>query len=616
NLKMSNVMISDLPIILVCLVQGSDEPFKVEIGRNNDVFDFKRIIKYEKLNDFSKIDMAKFKLWKFNKPVPNYWPEDQTLQRKHIHVIVELSVKQVICLKRTFDESLLIDNSNVICKGLLQKFEIIPRKVCELQQLINAPLLRKLPVTSGEEKIYPELDEFVCTNDDERRSTIAKIISTVLCSTINRRFLGNKSESMLHYPLDAMIMVPLETFNGFLGSDLPIEIDRAKRPDFLCWVKNLLIFKGEEKANANDLDMAINKLVEKFSVLDPVFFDKIQYMICYAAAGSSIRFYAIDGSEGAVKQLTALTNSLNASNHLDRITILCTIINIARIVLTISDDIPSTILPLGKRRKLGHSFITFYANSVEKRVMKADLPYSKDLNSRIQFLESMYQYAKGYPGLVQIKKGPVFTKGVYKIVMKTRVIPCMLRTDDELREMAKCVLTGLARLHGGGFVHRDIRLPNILYIPAWSFNKQKLGGLLRDWDENTLTNAGCYTSTSDMYQFGKLLEGYMTTDEGEDFTNRLKSKSTLSEFDKSVVLWSIDSIDSEQNSKDIYGSDNGYSAVNLHRLNPYNFVKLHCGKRWQHGKKSASSKLWSNEDECKEEIDIQVEYNSCDPLKR
>ncbi|CAG8648267.1 20480_t:CDS:2, partial [Gigaspora rosea] len=512
--KMSNVVISGSPIILVCLVQGKDEPFKVEIGRNNDVFDFKRIIKYEKPNDFSKIDITKFKLWKLNKPVPgedieellkitfqdnknlellveandiaDYWPEDQTPQRKHIHVIVELRGR-----KRTFDGS-LIDNSYAICKGLLQKFEIIPRKVCELQQLINAPLLRKLPVTSDEEKIYPELDEFVCTNDDERRSTIAKIISTALCSTIDMRFSGNKSER-----------------TTTIGT---------KRPDFLCWVKNLLIFKGEEEANANDLGMAINELVEKFSVLDPVFFDKIQYMICYAAAGSSIRFYAIGGSEGTVKQLTALTNSLNASNHLDRITILRTIINIAR-----------------------HSFITFYADSVEKRVLKAYLPYSEDLYSRIQFLESMYQYAKSYPGLVQIEKGPVVTERVYKIVMKTRGIPCMLRTEDELREMAKCVLIGLARLHEGSFVHRDIRLPNILYIPGscenskyvlidfehGGFNKQKPGELLRGWDENTLTNAGCYTSTSDMYQFGKLLEGYsnlMTTDYGNDFTNRLKSK--------------------------------------------------------------------------------------------
>ncbi|CAG8522299.1 29647_t:CDS:2 [Gigaspora margarita] len=572
---MSSVVISGTPITLICLVQEREEPFKVVIGRNNDVFDLKTIIMNEKPNDLATIDDDNLKLWKLDKPVPgedieelrkitfqnnenlkllvatkdiaDYWPEDHIPIRKHIHVIVELLGR-----KRTFDGSLLIDNSNAICNGLLQKFAIIPRKVCELQQLINAPLLRKLPVTSDEEKIYPELDRFVCTKDDERRSTIAKIISAALCSTIDREFSGNNSECMLHYPLDTMIRIPLKTFNRFLGSDLPIEIDRddtdsgtmtdgTKRPDFLCWVNNLLILKGEEEASANNLYMARNELVEKFSVLNPVFFDKFQYMICYAAAGSSIGFYAIDGSEGAVQRLIALTNSLDANNHIDRITILRTVINIARIVLTISDDISSTIVPLGKRQKRGHSFITFYADSVEKRVLKADLPYSEDLNSRIQFLESMYQYAKGYPGLVQIEKGPVVTKKFYKIVMKTRGIPCLLITEDELREMAKCVLTGLARLHGGNFVHRDIKLPNILYIPDscenfkyfliyfvhGGFNKQKPGELLTGWDENTLTNAGCYTSTSDMYQFGKLLERYnnlMTTDDGKDFTNRLKSK--------------------------------------------------------------------------------------------
>ncbi|KAF0453080.1 crinkler family protein [Gigaspora margarita] len=536
---MSSVVISGTPITIICLVLEREVPFKVVIGRNNDVFDLKRIILNEKPNDLATIDDDNLKLLKLDKPVPgedieelrkitfqnnenlkllvgtkdiaDYWPEDQIPIRKHIHVIVELLDSISAGRKRTFDGSLLIDNSNAICNGLLQKFEIIPRKVCELQQLINAPLLRKLPVTSDEEKIYPELDRFVCTKDDERRSTIAKNISAALCSTIDRKISGNNSECMLHYPLDTMIRVPLETFNRFLGSVLPIEIDRddtdsgtmtdgTKRPDFLCWVNNLLILKGEEEASADNLYMARNELVEKFSVLNPVFFDKFQYMICYAAAGSSIGFYAIDGSEGAVQRLIALTNSLDASNHIDRITIL-----------------------------------------LEKRVLKADLPYSEDLNSRIQFLESMYQYAKGYPGLVQIEKGPVVTKKFYKIVMKTRGIPCLLITEDELREMAKSVLTGLARLHGGNFVHRDIKLSNILYIPGscenfkyflidfehGGFNKQKPGELLTGWDENTLTNAGCYTSTSDMYQFGKLLERYnnlMTTDDGKDFTNRLKSK--------------------------------------------------------------------------------------------
>jgi len=423
--------------------------------------------------------------------------------------------------------------------------------VDELLPLINEPLLRKLPVTSDEGIIYPELSQYICTKEDERRSMLAKIISNVLCDTIDGQFLGNKSESMLHYPLDSMIRIPLETFNRFLGNVLPIEIDRddtdsgtttigTKRPDFLCWTKDLLLFKGEEKADANDMNIARDELIDKFNILDSIFFGEIKFMICYAAGGLKIRFYAIDGSEETQKRLIALTNPLNARNLLDRITILRTVVNIARIIMTINDDIPDTIIPLGKRRKLGHSFITFYADSVEKRVLETDLPYSEDLDSRVKFLKSMYQHAKDYTGLVQVKKGPVFVNGFYKIVMKTRGIPCVLKTENQLREMTKCVLAGLVRLHEKKFVHRDIRLPNILYVPDspenskyvlidfehGGYDKQKPNEPLRDWDENTLTSGKRYTLRSDIYQLGKLLEKHsdLMTTTGASFVNRLKSK--------------------------------------------------------------------------------------------
>ncbi|CAB4474605.1 unnamed protein product [Rhizophagus irregularis] len=76
--------------------------------------------------------------------------------------------------------------------------------------------------------------------------------------------------------------------------------------------------------------------------------NNIRFIICYAAEGSSVRFYAIDGSKEAVKQpnqLTAFTNELNASNLVNRITILRRVVNIARIVLTINDEISNTIYP-------------------------------------------------------------------------------------------------------------------------------------------------------------------------------------------------------------------------------------------------------------------------------
>ncbi|CAB5362064.1 unnamed protein product [Rhizophagus irregularis] len=195
-------------------------------------------------------------------------------------------------VKQTYDQADLADNSAKICGELIQRFETIPTKAEELQSLINRQLLRKLPVTSDEEQIYPEIKDYVCTTENERQSTIAKNISSAF--TIDMKFSENKSESMLHYPIDAMIRVPLETFNKYIGGALPIEIDRdttmigSKRPDFLCWTKKLLLFKGEEKASSGEFNTAVEELEEKFNVLDPICFGKIQFMIGYAVAGSTV----------------------------------------------------------------------------------------------------------------------------------------------------------------------------------------------------------------------------------------------------------------------------------------------------------------------------------------
>ncbi|GES96953.1 hypothetical protein RCL_jg4089.t1 [Rhizophagus clarus] len=336
------------------------------------------------------------------------------------------------------------------------------------------------------------------------------------------KFSGNKSESMLHYPIDAMIRVPLETFNKYIGGALQIEIDRdkadlgtttigTKRPDFLCWTKKLLLFKGEEKASSGEFNVAVEELEEKFNVLVPICFGKIQFMIGYAIAGSTVRFYAIDSSVEAKKKpsiLFPLTGELNASNLVNRFTILRTVVNIARIILTISDNIPNTLIPLGKRQKLGHSFIMFLSNVVEKIILKVDLPYATNMDNQVNFLKKMYDYAKGHPGLVQVEKGPLFDKGkgIYRVVMKTRDIPCMseLKNENNVWEMMKYILTGRAC-------------------------NEKLSG----YDDNTLTTAGYYTTTLDMYQLGKMLEALssqISSDQGRGFVEELKSKKLTAEL--------------------------------------------------------------------------------------
>ncbi|RIB09934.1 hypothetical protein C2G38_2146311 [Gigaspora rosea] len=112
-----SVVISGMPIALFCLVRESKPPFKVTIGRDNDISDFKKNIKNKILNEFPNSAINKIKLWKLNEPVSSknieelqnitlqdnenvtlldetndivdYWAEGQIPLKKCIHVIVE-----------------------------------------------------------------------------------------------------------------------------------------------------------------------------------------------------------------------------------------------------------------------------------------------------------------------------------------------------------------------------------------------------------------------------------------------------------------------------------------------------------------------------------------------
>ncbi|KAJ3069435.1 hypothetical protein HK102_006928 [Quaeritorhiza haematococci] len=120
-------------------------------------------------------------------------------------------------------------------------------------------------------------------------------------------------------------------------------------------------------------------------------------------------------------------------------------------------------------------------------------------------------------------------------------------TEADVRNVAKAVLQGLDCLHSASIVHRDIRLENVLYLPeqfrghsyalidlehAGTAGGCWVGNWLRDWTEGTLSTEGCYTTTSDIYQCGVLIEEFsevLSSPESEDFITYLKRKPTAKE---------------------------------------------------------------------------------------
>ncbi|KAF0383962.1 crinkler family protein [Gigaspora margarita] len=346
--------------------------------------------------------------------------------------------------------------------------------------LINEPLLGKLPATCSEEHKYPILSKVVCTNKEDCQSEIAIYISYILTEKFGYEVLNVKSEDMMHQIIDNLIMSTFTLFSHHNNKEaLQIEFIRNSTsfcyPDFLLYNNNVLVFKGEENPCSDMYNDALGDLSEKFYILDPVFFGDMKFLICYAVAGWKIGFYAIDGMPEAASmpsRLVHLTDVFDLRLPYHQIKVISSIINIIRVLLTISPILPTDIIPIGRPLRLQqNSIITFDYTSVTKEVPIENLPYADDVNARVKFLSSMYACARGCLSLVQVAEDSltvcqVGRKKMYQLVMKTRGKRATPKEELQLKIMTKNVLVGLECLHEEGFVHRDIRMPNILYVTS------------------------------------------------------------------------------------------------------------------------------------------------------
>ena len=329
---------------------------------------------------------------------------------------------------------------------------------------------------------------------------------------------------------------------------------RNRRPDFLCYAKGLLIFKGEEKADERQYEKAQKELLYKFGRFSRACFGDIQFMICYAAAGYTLGFYAIGVHDEKRVSIHPLTDELYLRRTGDRLKAFIAVINIMRVIRTILPGIP--VVYSAFRTNIIHDGTTIYfmIYTVRKTIANGFLPYTEArgmrheqaLQNRLKVLKGMYDAARGCPNLVQAVVGePMLSPGgKYIVTMTTTGITEGPKNREEVKAMTRCVLTGLVRLHQNKYVHRDVRLPNIIKIPdqpprtSYVLIDFEHGGKtgqkglvrLKDWDDGTLTN-GSYDELSDLYQLGKLLktelDRYPSSDDQheQDFVTTLKSKS-------------------------------------------------------------------------------------------
>ncbi|KAG9297240.1 hypothetical protein G9A89_015491 [Geosiphon pyriformis] len=422
------------------------------------------------------------------------------------------------------------DKTEFLCENLIQPFDTLPTHAGQLVDLINRPLLAKLPVCLYSDLgKFRELDDCIYFDEIDRETELALVFKTALS---HMRATNVKTELAVATSVDLLATLPLQLLCD--NSDFRIEFSRDEcentpatikntKPDLLGYVKDVLVIKNEEKAARNDLETAKEELIANFSKLDPLYFGNIQFLICFAVAKDIMCFYAIDGPS---KTLVPLSTELYLENVNARYTALKICINIVRILKTMitKNAFPAKVIPLGKSLDLGHSTITFFEDHVKKVVPESELYDLEKDDKRVDTLKHMYELAKGK----------------YTVKLKTRGLERSPENEETTRVMTRSLLTGLKTLHQKDYVHRDIRSSNIIYDSNNSQGyeyvlidfehggkiNEKFDSLLTDWDDGTCDENNIYTTLSDMYQLGKLLERLNTvfSNDGQDFISKLKKK--------------------------------------------------------------------------------------------
>jgi len=299
----------------------------------------------------------------------------------------------------------------------------------------------------------------------------------------------SQTEDMVHGFLRPLLKDPLLTLIGWLEPEWlgrtnvtrNAEEPRNKRsrttvdgmrPDWQ-FHQRLLVFRGEEKRDGGSLDEARKELLSKFETWSPVLFGDAPYVLAYACAGVALQLYVIHRVGPPAQPQAALFelgDRLLLSRGPDRFRLVRYIIHLVRVIEAIVDALPQDLdLGIGLYERAesgGNSEITFRHDCVRK-VLKDDAVVRHDFVA----LRELYQLvaARRIVRTVGCLPGyPVteIARGLERMVLHLAPVghPRRPRNCAELRRALADVLAALQSMHASGFVHRDVRWPNVVLL--------------------------------------------------------------------------------------------------------------------------------------------------------
>ncbi|KAJ2672196.1 hypothetical protein IWW42_002922 [Coemansia sp. RSA 1085] len=224
-----------------------------------------------------------------------------------------------------------------MCRKLFSPLKAVPNRET-LQSVLTANPVVKIPI---HQHTFSWLQEHV---EEDKLKGVFDIVEEVgnICPKLTPRVEAalhvnvprDVTEGMQQCALDAFLMGVIGTAQEYIAISTKVdrnanELSMTKfmcRPDYLLMFNGQLVFKGEEKKSGDARNIAL-ELTEKMIPGSVGKDGKLEYMIGYATAGSSILFECIYGDE----KMSECSQILDIERVADRVTLILILINVMRV---------------------------------------------------------------------------------------------------------------------------------------------------------------------------------------------------------------------------------------------------------------------------------------------
>ncbi|CAJ0767199.1 3206_t:CDS:2, partial [Entrophospora sp. SA101] len=396
-----------------------------------------------------------------------------------------------------------IDNTSEFCHNIAAPFEK-PPKIGELSSILFNPFSLKIPLSPALynkcevlcqdfpfSEYFINADFFEETNSNIETNCFPEEMSNYCNIALQGSAIGSSEYSRV-CDWDNLLRNPTDVFRKRFKTEHLWESDHNTH-DTLITLAGL---RSDYWEHFDDMRIWNHSI-----------YGSLEYILAYAAAGSYLQFFAIDSSLNQ----TAISTILDIEHLENRVKALVNIINIHCILRSMEPFLPQDAVPVGKLLKRPFGDILIMNVEVEKRInMFANYPFSN-----INVLKDIYRKTKEIKFLIHAVKGPEIKDNIYKVILAPVGIRQVPKSEPEAKVAIHCILDALIALHNLGYVHRDIRWPNIMKLvdDNWMLIDLECSGIngemvnfdpLADWAPEAIETHS-YTKKADIYMVGKLL---------------------------------------------------------------------------------------------------------------